>query len=87
MFVVYPVVVNAEATAPVNQTAAATPTAQTTPAATQTGYDSTQPVRSTAPAYYTPTGVNDPNNLQAFNQQNEQRLNTMYDANRENALA
>ena len=44
-------------------------------------YDSTKPVRSTASATYTPTGLNDPNNLTAYNQRQEQQLNDMYDKN------
>lgn len=64
-----------ESTAPVNTTGVSQ------------GYDSTQPVRSTASATYTPTGYNDPANVQAYNQGAEQNLNAMYDANRDRALA
>lgn len=69
------------------QAGTATSPAAATSTPSSTAYDSTQPVRSTAPSSYTPTGVNDPANLQQFNQQNEQKLNTMYDANRDSALA
>lgn len=62
------------------------PAANNTQAQAQ-GYDSTQPVRSTAPATYTPTGAYDPANVQQFNQQNEQKLNAMYDANKDSALS
>ena len=42
-------------------------------------YDSTQPVRSQQSATYTPTGLNDQANLDAYNAQREQQLNDVYD--------
>ena len=42
-------------------------------------YDSTQPVRSQMSGTYTPTGIYDPNNLAAYNQQQEQRLRELYE--------
>lgn len=42
-------------------------------------YDSTQPVRSQQSATYTPTGLNDQNNLNAYNAQREQQIGNVYD--------
>ena len=42
-------------------------------------YDSTQPVRSQQSATYTPTGLNDQANLDAYNAKREQQLNDVYD--------
>lgn len=42
-------------------------------------YDSTQPVRSQQTANYTPTGLNDPANLQAYNANREQKIQGVYD--------
>ena len=42
-------------------------------------YDCTQPVRSQQTANYTPTGLNDPANLQAYNTNREQKIQGVYD--------
>lgn len=47
--------------------------------ADQYNYDSTQPVRSQASATYTPTGLNDQDNLNAYNANREQQISNVYD--------
>ena len=42
-------------------------------------YDSNQPVRSQQSATYTPTGLNDQNNLNAYNANREQKIQNVYD--------
>ena len=43
-------------------------------------YDSTKPVRSQASATYTPTGLSDQNNLNAYNANREQKIQNTYNA-------
>ena len=50
-------------------------------------YDSTQPVKSQASATYTPTGLNDQNNLNAFNANMESKINNVYDMAQSNQKA
>lgn len=50
-------------------------------------YDSTQPVRSQASATYTPTGLSDQNNLNAYNDRNMQQLQNVYNTAQQNTNA
>lgn len=50
-------------------------------------YDSTQPVRSQQSATYTPTGLSDPANLEAYNANREQKIKDVYDTAKQNTLA
>jgi len=50
-------------------------------------YDSTQPVRSQQSATYTPTGLNDQSNLDAYNANREQKIKDVYGAAQQNTLA
>ena len=50
-------------------------------------YDSTQPVRSQQSANYTPTGLSDQNNLNAYNANRENQIQNVYDTARQNTLA
>ena len=50
-------------------------------------YDSTQPVRSQQSATYTPTGLSDPQNLQAYNDNREQKIRDVYNTALDNTKA